>query len=215
MRISLKTNGDFLNQCRGAVSVEFALVAIPLFGLIFAILETGFVLLFGLTIDNAAQDLARIIQTGQPQQAGVSSIDDLKAKFVCPASGGLLPPLIDCSRLFIDVRTATSFGSADTSDSFYQSPLEYCPGSSNSIVVVRMAYAMPVFLPFLIGMNNSLFTPGTAGLVDDFPGFSGWNHLIADAAVFQNESFSSSSSTSSSTSSGGSGGASTQSSSCS
>jgi Flp pilus assembly protein TadG len=200
VRLSLKANDGFLAQCRGAVSVEFALVAIPLFGLIFAILETGLVLLFGLTIDNAAQDLARIIQTGQPQQAGVSSIDDLKSKFVCSPSGGLLPALIDCNRLFIDVRTATSFASADTSDSFYQYPVEYCPGSSNSIVVVRIAYAMPVFLPFLIGLNNSLFTSGTAGLVDNFPGFSGWNHLIADAAVFQNESFSTAGGSTSSTS---------------
>ena len=104
----------------GSVAVEFALVILPMLGLIFAILETGLAFLFGLSVDNATQELARLIQTGQAQQAGVTSLESLKSKFVCPSSGnGLFPTFVDCSRLIVDVRTATSFSSADTSANFY------------------------------------------------------------------------------------------------
>lgn len=192
----------------GSVAVEFALVVLPLLGLMFAIVETGLAFLFGLSVENATQQLARLIQTGQPQQAGVSSLQALKDQFICPPSGkGLFPSFVDCTRLIVDVRTATSFSGADTSATFYAGQLEYCPGTSNQIVVVRMAYGMPLVLPLLIA-SNSVFGPSSTGLVNNFPGVNGWVHLLATASVFQSETppnsnnGSSQGSTSTSTSSG-------------
>jgi Flp pilus assembly protein TadG len=158
-----------------------------LLGLVFAIIETGLTFLFGLSLENATQQLARMMQTGQVQQLGVSSADDLKSKVICPAGGsGLLPSFVDCSRLVVDVRSAAAYAS-DGSMSFYKESPQYCPGSGGQVLVLRLAYGMPVFLPAL-ALGNSVFGPSTSGIVDDFPNALGWTHLLADAVVFEVES---------------------------
>src|SRR5438477_4855404 len=55
---------------RGSAAVEFALVAPVFFALLFAIIETGLVFFAGQVLETMAQDSARMIMTGQAQNAG-------------------------------------------------------------------------------------------------------------------------------------------------
>lgn len=172
--------------------MEFGLIAVPFLGLLLAIFETGLVFLNSEGLEAAVQDAARNIMTGQAQAANVSTAASFVSTYLCPTSGSrILPSFIDCSKLIVDVRSADTFATADTSRTFYQDPTtqQFCPGASGKIIVVRVAYPMPVFLPFLAGMTNATFHQITTGLVNDVPGNSGWKHLLVGTAVFQNEPF--------------------------
>ena len=180
----------FLRNRAGSVAVEFTLVAVLLLALVLAILETGVTFLLGFSIENLSQQLARKIQTGRVQQLGVATAADLKSKVICPSSGGgLLPPFVDCNNLIIDLRSAASYGS-NPSIYFYRQPLQFCPAASGQVLVLRVAYGLPVFLPPL-ALGNAVFGPSAAGIVDDYPGAVGWTHLLADAMAFQVEKSSS------------------------
>lgn len=181
---------SFLPDQRGSTAVEFALLAIPFLGLLCAIIETGLVLLVGSTINNVTEKVARTIQTGQAQQAGVTTADALRSQFVCPATGsGFLPSFIPCSALIIDVRTVTNYADADVTSPFYNDPanLKFCLGGAGALVVVRVAFAMPVFLPMLASATNNTFGPTTSGLVNNIQGHPGWMHLLLGSTLFQNE----------------------------
>src|ERR1700730_5027278 len=55
---------------KGSAAVEFALVAPAFIALLFAILETGIMFFAGQYLQTITQDGARIIMTGQAQNAG-------------------------------------------------------------------------------------------------------------------------------------------------
>ena len=186
-RLALRS---FFSDRRANTAVEFALLAVPFLGLLFAIIETGVVLLVGSTISNVTEKVARTIQTGQVQQAGITTADALRSQFVCPSTGaGFLPSFIPCSALIVDVRTITTFADADVTSPFYNDPanVKFCPGNAGALVVVRVAYAMPVFLPILAYAANNTFGQTTAGLVYDIQGHTGWMHLVMGSTLFQNE----------------------------
>jgi Flp pilus assembly protein TadG len=177
---------------RGATAVEYAFVAIPFLGLLFAILEMAFVFLTGEALDAATQTAARNLMTGSAQQANITTADQFKTTYLCPASGARpLPSFIDCGKLIIDVRTAASFGAANTSNTFYENPsaTQFCPGGPQTITIVRVAYPMPVFLPILADLTSATFGQVTAGLVNDIPNDPGWKHLLLGISVFQTEPY--------------------------
>lgn len=60
---------------RGAVLVEFALVAAPFFALIFATLITALIMFSQQALDTSAEAVAREIMTGQVQNGSVKVID--------------------------------------------------------------------------------------------------------------------------------------------
>ena len=83
---------------RGAVAVEFALLAIPFFVVLFGILETGYLFLVAIVLEGATADGARQIRTGFVQQSG----DPLTAlsTLVCDNMFNL----VTCGDLIFDVR---------------------------------------------------------------------------------------------------------------
>lgn len=170
---------------RGATAVEFAIVAVPFFTLLLAIFQLGLYFFYSEAVGAAVQDAARRIYTGQAQSANVLTSSTFISSYVCPQNGGTrLSSMIDCSKLFLDVRPAPtqgSFSGIDTAPDFYQtgaSP-KFCMGGPTDIVVVRLIYPMPVFAP-------GLSLPGT---VNDVPNNAGTKQLILGTAVFQNEPF--------------------------
>src|SRR5262245_34610674 len=62
----------FVDGADGASAVEFALIAAPFLALLFAILETALIFFSGQVLEAAVQDSARLIFTGQAQNAGYS-----------------------------------------------------------------------------------------------------------------------------------------------
>jgi Flp pilus assembly protein TadG len=160
---------------RGVAAVEFAMVAMPFFGLMFAILETGLIFFAGQTLETAAADSARLIMTGQAQTQGFSQTQFRDA--VCAR----IYALFDCNNgLQIDVKSYSSFASVDVSKpidgtgNLQTGTFGYQPGNPGDIVVVRLMYPWPVFVPQL-GLN----------LAD----MAGNKRLLMSTVTFRNEPY--------------------------
>jgi hypothetical protein len=89
--------------------------------------------------------------------------------------------LFNCQAgIFIDVKTSTSFSSADmskpvdSSGNLQTTSFGYAPGGPSQIVVVRAVYAWPVYVS-LLGFNLS--------------DLAGNKRLIMATAAFRNEPF--------------------------
>lgn len=161
----------FVRQQSGAATVEFALVAAPFFALLFAILQTAIVFFAGQVLETAMADSARLIMTGQAQLQGFTQTAFKNA--VCSRIYGLF----DCqNKLMVDVRRYTSFSSADLSQPVKNGQIDknfqFDHGGPGEIVVVRMLYEWPVFIPDL-----HLAT------------LSGGNRLLMATAAFRNEPY--------------------------
>lgn len=93
----------------GSAAIEFAMVAPVLFLFLFGIIETGVIFFGTAMLQNATDDTARQIRTGQ--MSGALQATDLVAK-VCGEINGLISTA-DCkNNLHVDVRSYNSFGSS-------------------------------------------------------------------------------------------------------
>ena len=159
----------------GAAAVEFALVAVPFLALIFAILETALVFFAGQTLEAAVADSARLIMTGQAQNANYTAAD-FKTQ-VCNRIAGLF----DCAGgVYVDVKSYSTFGSISgaqpvTNNQFDASKIGYALGGPGCIQVVSLYYKWPIYVS-LLGDNLS--------------NISGNYRLLAASAVFKNEPYS-------------------------
>ncbi len=158
----------------GATAVEFALVALPFLGLLFAIIETGLVFFAGQVLETATADSARLIMTGQAQTQG---FDQGRFKQeVCNRTYGLL----NCSGdLYVDVQKFSSFTSVNLPNPIDQNGnlvnnFGFQPGTAGDIVVVRVLYAWPIFVSQL-GYNLA--------------NMSGSKRLLVATAAFRNEPY--------------------------
>lgn len=172
---SRRSLGARLRGCaRGGVAVEFAMMAPALIALVIACLQVGLLYLAQQGLETASEDTARLVLTGQSQNAGQSA-----AQFKASACAQL-PPYLSCSNLYVDVTTVASFSAAnlatptftyDTNGNVTNS-FNYSTGSKNSIVVLRLMYLLPVVdIPFGLRLSNQ-----GAG-----------KRLIMATAVFKNE----------------------------
>jgi Flp pilus assembly protein TadG len=162
---------------RGTTAIEFAILAIPFFAIIGAILETSLVFLASQILDSAVQDASRLILTGQAQQ---HSYDLGKFRTaVCDHLYGLF----NCDDLRIRVSTVTDFASAtttaplDPSDPTHWTLVPtFQPGTGSSTVMVQVYYKWPTILNFG-GFDLATSSDGT--------------HLMGAVRVFENEPFTS------------------------
>jgi Flp pilus assembly protein TadG len=174
-RIALFLARRFARRDDGAAMVEFAIVVVPFLALLFAIIETALVFFAGQVLETAVADSARLIMTGQAQTQNLNATT-FKTK-VCERVFGLF----DCaSGIKIDVRTYTSFTSANTTKpidadgKLDTSGFQFQPGNPGDIVVVRMVYEWPTFVR-TFGLNVSDLANG--------------NRLIMATAAFRNEPY--------------------------
>lgn len=163
----------FRRNRRGSAAVEFALVAPVFFALLFAIIETAIVFFAGQVLETIAQDSARMIMTGQAQNAGYTATQF--RTYVC----GRIPALFSCDGIYIDVQNYPAFTSVtfnsqiDGSNNFVDN-MQYLPGVQNDIVVVRLFYQWPLFV---------------TGLGYNIANLSGSQRLLVATAAFRNEPF--------------------------
>ena len=162
-----------IRQQDGSAAVEFGLVAAPFLAMVFAIIETSIVFFAGQALETAAADSARLIMTGQAQNAGYDQVKFKQA--VCTKIYGLF----NCTAgLHIDVKNYTSFATIDTSKPITSGNLNtdfgYSPGGPGDIVMVRLMYEWPVYVS-LLGLNLS--------------DISGGNRLLMSTVAFRNEPY--------------------------
>ena len=164
----------FRRDSKAATAVEFGLISVPFFALLFAILETFLLFFASQSIETATERAGRLIRTGQAQVAGLSEAEFKTA--VCDALNGLF----NCELgLSVDVRTYAEFGDVDLGRPIDEAgnrieDYEYQPGAGGDIIVVRTFYEWPI--------HTNLLGLGLANLANG-------KNLIAAATAFRNEPF--------------------------
>lgn len=172
-----KPRKGFLADQRGALAIEFAILALPFFALVGAILETAEVFLASQLLDSAVQDASRSIRTGEDQNNDF----DL-GKFRTQVCDGLFG-LFNCDNLQIKVNTVTDFASATAAypldpahPETWTLVQQFVPGTGSDVVMVQVYYKWPVLLNFA-GFSLATGPDGT--------------HLMGAVRVFENEPFTS------------------------
>jgi len=170
----------FAADKRGIAAVEFALIAIPFFFLIFGLLEVCVIFIMASVLEHGASEASRAIRTGQFQQAGAGELAFKNA--VCSE----LFDLMSCGdKLSLDVKTFSNFAGTgnpspidpDTGD-LDDSGFEFSPGAQNEIVVIRVFYEWDLMIPL---MSKPLAN------------MSGDRRLLQATIAFRNEPFGASS----------------------
>lgn len=178
---------------QGAVAIEFGILAIPFFALIFAILETAMLFFAQQILESALQDSIREIRTGQSQAGTPWTTTDFRSE-ICDHSFGFFSCTgPDADRLWIKVTPVNSFGVAPNQ---IQNPVNpsctmasldpatqcnwkeaetFDDGSGSSVIIAQAYYRWPTIL------NLPWFS---------FANQAGNNRLLGAVRVFKNEPFS-------------------------
>ncbi len=158
---------------RGVTMIEFALVMIPFFLLLFGTFEVGLVFWGNYELENATEDAARQIRTGQVASANMN--DDGFRELVCSR----VSLLSQCrARLRLDVRSFASFdqiggnGPDPLVNGELQNNFQWQPGGPRAIVLVTTFYEWPLINPMT---SASLSNMGSG------------NRLLRASAAFRNE----------------------------
>jgi Flp pilus assembly protein TadG len=156
----------------GTALLEFALVAAPLMALLIAILETGLLFFAQEILQNATNQAARTIMTGQAQTQGLSSAQFLQN--VCAYAAPL-----SCANIYVNAQTFNSFSGVSRLNPLQNgnvnaAKLNYQVGGPGDIVLVQVFYQWPVQLgPLNFNLAN----------------MSGNNNLLVATEVFRNEPY--------------------------
>jgi Flp pilus assembly protein TadG len=162
----------------GGAAVEFALVSVPFFAGLFAIIETALVFFAGQVLETAVGDASRLILTGQAQAANYQATDFRNA--ICTTA---VQTLFTCQNIAVDVQSAASFSSADlsmplnaTTHSLDTSNFAYNTTQACQIVVVRVIYEWPTFVR---GLGLDLASAASAT----------HKHILMSTVAFRNEPY--------------------------
>lgn len=172
-----RLRGRKLRDERGSAAVEFAFIAPIFFFLMFVIAETALVFIAEQVMDNAVFETARLIRTGQVQEASMSPADFETQ--VC----NRVSVFINCGSadFYLDVKSYETFGDMemekpvdDDPPNNFEDPGAFAFGDASDIVVVRAYYQWP---------TNTIF--GALSLKN----LSNGKRLIGSFSAFRNEPF--------------------------
>lgn len=166
----------FGRKTDGAAAVEFSIVVVPFFALLFAIIELALVFWAGQVLETATHDTSRLIMTGQAQRQNFS-----QTRFRQELCNRVLG-LFDCGAgMMIDVRTSGAFASANigkpplkANGTIDDTGFQFQTGGPGDIVVVRVMYQWPLILR-------------TFGL--DLADLPSGKRLLMSAVAFRNEPY--------------------------
>jgi Flp pilus assembly protein TadG len=143
----------FYKNRRGSAAVEFALVAFPFFGLLFAIVETALIFYASQILESGTQDSGRLLYTHQAQDSAMTR-DQFKQD-LC----NRVRVLFSCSNVSVDVRSyppGTAVAIAPPNIAAECANCTYAPGAPGDTVVVRVFYKWPLFVTgFGYNLGNS------------------------------------------------------------
>ncbi|MUO80507.1 pilus assembly protein [Agrobacterium vitis] len=176
----------------GSAAIEFAILAIPYFLIIFAILETFVAFIAEQTVNSAVDTLGRQLRTGNITYNQARSTDKTATEFrqlfcneisfllTCDADEVATP-----NRLWLDVRTFSAFSAmpttiATTAGSLDTSSFAFTPGGASSINMLRAFYYWPVTTDLVRPYIATIHRPGVSSNSD---------YLIVSTMAFQNENY--------------------------
>ena len=165
-RLRLRTLGRFrrasqslARDTNGATAVEFAMISVPFLGLLFAIFQTAYLFLSQQAVDAGAAAAQRNIMTGQTMAAGTTTAANFCTSVIQPAMPSFLN---DCTKIIVDVRTAT-WASNDTTQDILNGGSKFCIGNPGDVVIVRVVYPVPAFLSIMALTSTGAVTTVTSG----------------------------------------------------
>jgi Flp pilus assembly protein TadG len=164
----------FRRARNGGAAVEFALIAVPFFMMLYAVFDIALIFFASTTLENGIAAAARQIRTGQAQASNMTQVQF--RTLVCSQ----ISMLLACdARLGLDVRKYSGFNAAKTppaaldSNGNLNANFTYDPGNSGDVIVVRAYYVWPVLMP-----------TDTA-----FVNMAGGKRLLQASIAFRNEPF--------------------------
>jgi Flp pilus assembly protein TadG len=134
----------FLMNKKGQAIVEFALTAVVLFMLLFAIIDLGMMFYVNLTMQHAVRVGTRSAIVGQPAKDGTTPREALRQKIIA-ASNGLCVDSNIVSGPTVSILTPSA-----TAFSNYTGRQVTDTGTPDQIIIVRMTYAWPLLTPVLV-----------------------------------------------------------------
>jgi Flp pilus assembly protein TadG len=158
----------------GTAALEFSMVALPFFFLLYAIIDVSLIFFASTTLENGLVAAARQIRTGEAQAANMTT--QQFRTLVC----NQISMLLGCDgRLGIDVRKFNGFGAVALPGGLDENGnlsgnMTFDPGSAGDVVVVRAFYTWPMLTP-TVGMQ--------------FANMSGGHRLLEASIAFRNEPF--------------------------
>lgn len=137
-----------LSDTRGAVLIEFAICSAAFFALLLASVQTALIFFAQQALQTAAEGGARYIMTGQARSTSMTAAQF--RNYAC----GQMPPILDCNKLIVDVRSADSFSDIDTrrpdiardKSGNVSNTWQFSTGDTGRIMIVRIMYLWNVQL---------------------------------------------------------------------
>jgi Flp pilus assembly protein TadG len=179
----------------GATGVEFTIVAPPLFLLLLTIVDLGMMLTTQSLLDGAARDAARLIRTGQAQNA--STPRTTFQNLLCSDMTPIMSTSTCQSALIYEVQVFNDFASVSfgpcTQDTDSTQP-GYCAfngGAASQIIGVQVTYNRPFLVPWVgacLGGGSCWFGAGSSN------GSNAGSSTVplVSTVIFRNEPFPSS-----------------------
>lgn len=166
--LSRTLNARVIGDKRGATIIEFAFVVAPFLAVMLAILQTALIYFTQESLETAAEAATRTVITGQAQandatgaNSGMSQTQ-LQTRFQQTACA-MLPSFLQCSKLYVDVRSASSWSTMNTAmppltldqNGNITNQFSYSLGSQGSVIMVRLMYLWPLQgSPIQLGLAN-------------------------------------------------------------
>jgi len=180
----------------GAAAIEFALLAIPYFLVIFAILETFIAFAAEELVSNAVDTMSRRMRTGQITY-NLGRTTDMSQTQFRQAFCNEISILISCStseaatpsKLYVDVQTFSSFSAIPTtipkvsSDRYADintAAFKYAPGGAGTINMLRAYYRWEIITD-LVRPYITTIRPSDGSMPTQY--------LIIATSAFQNEQY--------------------------
>lgn len=185
--------GRFRRSRDGVAAIEFAILAIPFFLIVFAIIETFIAYAGEQLLENAVDTMSRKVRTGQitynlgrstdltQAQFKTDFCDEITIMMSCP--GGTSP------KLYLDVRTFLSFADMPTGvprqsggqfADLDKTGFAYNPGGPGSYNMVRAYYQWPIITDLVRPLISNVRTSG--GATSDY-------FLMVATTAFANENY--------------------------
>lgn len=163
----------------GSAAIEFAFIAPVLFLFLFGIIETGVLFFANGALQNAMDDTARLVRTGQ--LSGALTASDLK-NAICPEVAGIISAA-DCNaNLQVDLRSYSGFtgasypGVTNPNGSLNTGAMAVQATGDCQVVLMRGFYPW------------TIMTPMMAPLLQNMPN---GQYLLTAAAAFRTEPYTS------------------------
>lgn len=165
---------QFRDDNRASAAVEFAIVALPFFILLFAAIDFGLMMFASSTLENGIASAARRIKTGQVAANGITA--QQFRQLVCND----VSMLMTCdARLAVDVRVFNNFANVNfpaavDGNGNLVGNFQYQTGTAGDIVLVRAFYSWRMLTP---------------GFGEAMANMNGGARLIQATTAFRNEPF--------------------------